>query len=147
MEMNAHQAATALIMAVLSFRQKYEADLEVQKTDRALMPDQQKADSEDSIIPEEMDEQNWWEYFTDYVATEGLAKFLKGAHHDVTMIASLEKGEPSFTLMGRDVLSSLLVRHWTELASLSDGVRASKITQAEGTAERMEEYQPQKWPD
>lgn len=145
MDMTAHQLATAVIAAAIAFRQKYDADLEAQKTDRAL--DGGAKPMEESDFPEEMDESNWWGQFASYVKHDGLAKFFKSASHDVEMIASLEKGEPSFTLMGRDLLSSLLVKHWTELASLNSEVRALKITQAEGTAERMEEYQPQKWPD
>jgi hypothetical protein len=146
-KMTAVQAAAALIAAALAFKQKWEADLEEQEADRALMSEEQKTASLDSVQPEEMDEEDWWNAFYSFVGTRGLP-FDSAKHPDILCIAGLNKDEPSFTLRGQDVFASILVKHWIELANgLSADVRARKIDGAQTIATAMEEYSPQKFPD
>lgn len=145
--MTARDVAAAVIVAALQFRQKYDADLEAQSGDRALMSEEQQQASLDSVIPEEQDESDWWEQFSDFIERAGLTKMLQAADSNIKTIAGLNKKEPAFTLRGQDILASPLVRHWSELASLNPDVPARKLDHADRIAEQMEEYHPQKWPD
>lgn len=147
-KMTPQQLATAMIAAVLAFKQKWEADLAVEEQDRLLMTEEQRAETANDVLPAEMEGQEWWEHFMDYVAREGLEKFLASAGADLKCFASLKKGEPSFTLRGQDITASILVRHWLALQQLAPVEAESvKLDKAEGIAEAMEDYQPQKWPD
>lgn len=148
-KLNPHQVAVCLIGAVLAFRQQRDAELEKQETDIALMPEEarQEAATAHTLIPAEQPAEEYWSLFTDFVREKGLASFLHPSHSDISCFASLAKDEPSFTLMGRDILASILVKHWASLAVLSEDVRAIKIERAEDTAAKMEEFQPQYWPD
>jgi hypothetical protein len=147
--MDTHQLATALIAAVLAFKHKWDADKEAESLDRATMSPEQQAATVADIQPEELDEQDWWQHFTEFVEHNGVGKFLDVRHNpDIACFAALKKGEPSFTLRGQDIFASILTRHWCVLAeSLSEDLAVRKLNAAERIAEAMEDYHPQKMPD
>lgn len=148
--LNTHQMAIALIGAVMAFKWKYDADLEAQEADVSLMSEEQKQAAAAELIPVELEEEEVWASFATFVEHEGLGKFLKPGNPDFSCVAKLAEGEPSFTLMARDVTASILVEHWIRLVSaFSPDVRQRKIDHAEGIRESMESYPPelQKWPD
>lgn len=139
--MNSTTFVATMISALLAYRQKYDADAELASTDKNLnrvdTPGEEEVDT-----PTEREAQDWFEEFSTSLD-------LEKAKPDSNMkcIAALKKGEPGFTLRGQDILSSPLVRLWTSIAALNPDVPHSKIDLAEGIAERMEDYEPQKWPD
>lgn len=142
-KMTSSNFVAAMIVALLAYRQKHDADAELASTDKTLNR-VDKPEDEDTDAPTEQEAQDW---FQDFSGNLDLDAALKHAPNNIKVIATLKKGEPAFTLRGQDILSSPMVRLWAAIASLNEDVPHSKIDQAEGIAERMEEYEPQKWPD
>lgn len=137
-KMTHHQFAAGVIAAVLAFRQQEEDRAEVEKL--KAIEGEGAGD-----VSDEQDESDLWEQFGFFVEKQGLAGV---PNPDILCFAALLRGEPSFTLRGQDLLSSMLVRHWVALyENLAPAPLVRKVSQAEGIAEKMEMYDRQRWPD
>lgn len=146
-KMNAHNVATAIIAAAIAFRQKWDADLEAQREDRLLMSKEQQEASAAEVQPEEMDEQDFYLQFVDFLERDGLGKFLKNADSNIKTIAALKKGESAFTLRAQDKTASIVTRVWYDIQAINPDIGGDKLNQCEGTIERMEQYEQQRWAD
>lgn len=148
-KINTEQLAVAIIGAVLAFKHKWDADKAVETLDRSTMTEEQQEATEGEIIPEELDEGDWWEQFAEFVEGRGLSEFVNPVTNpDIACFAALRKGEPSFTLRGQDKFASVLVKHWIALAeAFSENVSAGKLNGADRIVAAMESYPDQKFPD
>lgn len=138
MMMTQHQFAAALIAAALAFRQQQQ-----EAADMARLRAAAGTDGEEP--PEESDEEDLWEQFKSHVELRGLQV---PSNTDILCFAGIREDEPSFTLRGQDILSSMLVRHWINLyESLAPDALVRKVNAAEAIADKMEMYDRQKWAD
>ena len=145
--MTSKQFVAAMLVAALAFKHKYDADRAAGEEEKALLAVDQEAAAKVDVLAEEQEEQEWFEQFVSHIEREGLSSSLKHANSNHYCIAGLNKNEPAFTLRGQDILASVLTRHWSNLAALNGDCPAEKINHADAIADKMEEYEPQKWPD
>lgn len=129
-----------LIASALAFRQHLEEHAETARL-------RQLAGTNGEEVPEEIDEEKLWDEFKAGVE-DSPAFLLPPNNTDIYCFAGLKEGEPSFTLRGQDILSSMMTRHWIALyEGLAPDARNSKINEAEAIAEKMEMYGKQRWAD
>jgi len=148
MKMNSNDFVAAMLVGLLAFRQQFDADAEAAagaKTLETVGSTPTDEETEDDVP--EMEPEAWTALFEDYISKHGLSHLFEKVGTNHRCIAALYRNEPAFTLRGQDILASIMVRHWAALASLNTDCPQAKIDHAEGIAEKMEEYQPQKWPD
>jgi hypothetical protein len=146
-KLTGREFTAGIIAAVIAFRQKWDADLEVQRTDRLMMSPEQRDASAAEVQPEEQDAEAWYQAFASSLTPDRLEGFALNADPDFQCIAALHKGEPSFTLRGQDIYSGPIGRLWLNLAENAETVEKRKLNMAEGTIERLEDYEPKKYPD